>query len=599
MPPLLDAIADLLRGASVHRDETEETERLAICHAEARLTHGFDLEEVTAEYASLRRTVIRLWGQTRGTLEEREVRLFDDVIDQAVAVAVRSYVESRTRTLQALDRISTVVLRADRLDDLLQQLLDVAIETMPVVDTAAILLVEGHRLRMHALVSLDHAKTGDDTILIGEGFAGSIAAHKTSRHLVGHEIDRVVVDPALRGKGLEALYGVPFIVDGEVIGVAHMGSLTAAGFSNEDITLFTAMAERASTAVHQHAIRQESARLIEILEAGDPCLTLDAQWRITFVNDGQQRISRTPASRSIGRRFWDVWPQTADPKSNYWIEYHRVMQERIPVEFEEYYAPLDLWTHVTAYPTRDGGIAIFFRDANERKELEEARDRFIAVLGHDLRTPLTAINMTAATLLERGSLDPTAKKSLSRITSASTRMARIISDVLDWAAVGHDQGLKISYEHVDLASVCERVVAEIRAAHPGRVVDFTREGTCEGLWDSGRMAQVVSNLVANAIQHGAPRAPIRVTLRDLGEDIILEVHNEGSPIPADRIPRLFDPFASRPDPASSGSKHRLGLGLYIVGQIVAAHRGTVDLDSRIDTGTTFRVRLPKSPAGRD
>jgi signal transduction histidine kinase len=593
VPPLLDAIADVLESSDRH--SARAAERLAMSHGETRLQHGFDLEEVTAEYAALRSCVIALWSREAGALDEHEVRLLNAAIDQAIGAAVRRYVEARTRTLQALDRFSSVALHTEHLDELLQELLAVLTETMPVIDTATILLMDGDHLRIEANTRFDGLDARGEIIRMGEGFAGSIVERGSPRHLIGPEIEELVVDPDLPGKGLQALYGVPLSVAGKVIGVAHMGSRTASGFSSEDCTLFTAMAERAANVVHQRAMSENADRLIEILEAGDPCFIMDAQWRVTFVNRRQERISRTPAARSIGRPFWEVWPQAARPDSKYWTEYRRVMRDRVPVEFDEYYAPLDLWTHVTAYPTEDGGMAAFIRDINDRKRLEEARERFIAVLGHDLRTPLSAISMSAQTLLSREELHPSLHKGLSRIMDASARMARIISDVLDWATVRQGDALSISREPTDLASVCERVVAEAAAADPDRTLDYSHQGSCYGSWDAGRMEQVVSNLVANAIQHGSSDTPVRVLLRDRGDHVTLEVHNEGAPIPGDRVSQLYEPFFSRRPENEVAQQGNLGLGLYIVARVVDAHHGRVQIESSAETGTTFRVSVPKFP----
>jgi len=115
----------------------------------------------------------------------------------------------------------------------------------------------------------------------------------------------------------------------------------------------------------------EGEHAAELLELGDAFLELDSSWRIVRVNANQERLSRTPRARSLGRVFWDVWPETASPESTYHREYHRCMEARVPVQFVEYFAPLDLWTGVTAYPIHGGGIAVFFRDVSAVKRAEQ------------------------------------------------------------------------------------------------------------------------------------------------------------------------------------------------------------------------------------
>jgi PAS domain S-box-containing protein len=164
-----------------------------------------------------------------------------------------------------------------------------------------------------------------------------------------------------------------------VIGVATMASLSAHDFSADDKQLFRAMAQRATSLVVQAQLVASHTRALEALEHGDAFLLLDRGWRIVLVNESQERLSRRPRGETLGRVFWEVWPETAAPGTRYWAEYHRCMEDRVPVAFEEYFAPLDLWTAVTAYPTRDG-IAIFFRDVSARRRIEAERDEAAALL---------------------------------------------------------------------------------------------------------------------------------------------------------------------------------------------------------------------------
>ncbi|MDI1475461.1 PAS domain S-box protein [Polyangium sp. y55x31] len=133
---------------------------------------------------------------------------------------------------------------------------------------------------------------------------------------------------------------------------------------------------------HEHACHDAAdlARAFDVLDRGEPCFVLDRDFRYVFVNPGQERLSRRSRSETLGRTLWEVFPTVAGPHSRYFREYHRAMLERVPVEFDEYYAPLDLWTHVNVYPTKEGGIAVFFRDITARKRDEEERGRLLAAL---------------------------------------------------------------------------------------------------------------------------------------------------------------------------------------------------------------------------
>jgi signal transduction histidine kinase len=140
------------------------------------------------------------------------------------------------------------------------------------------------------------------------------------------------------------------------------------------------------------------------------------------------------------------------------------------------------------------------------------------------------------------------------------------------------------------------VVDEVRMSHPDRTLEETHDGDGDSEWDSDRLAQVVTNLLGNALAYSPPGSP--VTVRTRGEDgwVTLEVHNTGDPIPRERLPLLFEPFERGTD-SGSGSRS-IGLGLFIVDRVVHAHGGTVEVRSTVGDGTTFTVRLPRSPASR-
>lgn len=236
----------------------------------------------------------------------------------------------------------------------------------------------------------------------------------------------------------------------------------------------------------------------------------------------------------------------------------------------------------------------------KRSELKLAqtalfRDQFIGILGHDLRNPLSAIRASAQLLL-RKPLEPGQEKALWRIVHSSGRMGRMISDVLDLARGHLGGGLPLHRQRMNLPEVCRHVLDELGVTHPDRslLLDVQTDGW--GEWDPDRVAQVVSNLVGNALEHGMPDEPVRVKISEAAgssSEVCLAVHNEGDPIPPAQLWTIFEPFRSSPQP-QRGSKG-LGLGLYIVHQIAEAHGGTVKVHSTAEDGTTFEVRLPRKP----
>ncbi|MFZ0499197.1 MAG: hybrid sensor histidine kinase/response regulator [Steroidobacteraceae bacterium] len=230
------------------------------------------------------------------------------------------------------------------------------------------------------------------------------------------------------------------------------------------------------------------------------------------------------------------------------------------------------------------------RDLKERTESLRLNEMFTAVLGHDLRNPLNAI-INCAYLLEQRPDEATARDVAGRILSNGKWMSRMIGDVLDLARVHLAGGLPIQRSPMALDTLVASVVAAYQVTHPGRAIEITREGPVKGLWDEDRLRQVLTNLIGNAMEHGEAGAAVRVQLDGTSEDtVVLTVINPGT-IPAELLPRLFDPFHRGRSPQSRG----LGLGLYIVQQIISGHGGCVEVQSGVAGRTVLRVTLPRRP----
>ncbi len=224
----------------------------------------------------------------------------------------------------------------------------------------------------------------------------------------------------------------------------------------------------------------------------------------------------------------------------------------------------------------------------DEREAGELREQFIAVLGHDLRNPLAAVAM-GATLLQRKAHDPVSVTTAAqRIERSTLRMSRLIDDVLDFARGRLGSGIGVSVSVTSsLGPSLEGVTAELREAHPDRRItsDIALDGSVR--CDVDRVQQLLSNLLANALSHGQASAPVGVSARFDGDVVVIQVHNEGDPIPADRIDKVFAPFWRR-----TAAREGLGLGLYICAQIARSHAGTVTATSSAEQGTTFTARLP-------
>lgn len=234
----------------------------------------------------------------------------------------------------------------------------------------------------------------------------------------------------------------------------------------------------------------------------------------------------------------------------------------------------------------------FFQLYRQRQELAETlrlNEELMAVVGHDLRNPLNVVLMTTA-VLETTS-DPQLKKCVERLQSSGARMQQIIEELFDLARARLGGGIPIERKPLDLEAVTRKAVAEFEATSPSRPIDVRVSGDVNGSWDAGRLAQVLSNLIGNALRHGSVSVPITVELSGGEQEVVASVHNGGT-IPPDLMPRLFEPF--QPGVGRRTRAEGLGLGLYIVQQIVHAHGGEVRVSSSPEAGTRFEVRLPRN-----
>lgn len=233
-------------------------------------------------------------------------------------------------------------------------------------------------------------------------------------------------------------------------------------------------------------------------------------------------------------------------------------------------------------------------ELRQRTETLRLNEMFMAVLGHDLRVPLSAIVM-AAQSLERRSTDAGTRDAAARIRGTGRRMGAMIDDLLDAARSRLGGGIVVNGEPADLGRLVEGVLDELRTAHPDRVIELHLTGDLAGRWDTSRLGQLVSNLVGNALQHGEPDQAVQVEVDGRAADLLsLSVMNAGT-IPPDLLPQLFDPFRGKR--RAAGRHDGLGLGLFIVRQIALAHGGRVCVDTSQPGRTRFVVQLVRSLAG--
>ena len=232
--------------------------------------------------------------------------------------------------------------------------------------------------------------------------------------------------------------------------------------------------------------------------------------------------------------------------------------------------------------------------AEEQRTRLEFEQQLIGIVSHDLRNPLSVILFGTQSLLNRGELEPRVARTLGRIQASAERATRMVRDLLDFTQARLGGGLQVKREPQSLHDVTRAAVEELRAAHPERELRLELTGEARGEWDADRLSQVVGNLVSNAVKYSTPGTPVTVKQSASGDDVLLEVHNQGNPIPPEAHARLFQPL-QRAVATIDKESRSVGLGLYIVEQIIRAHQGLIDVVSTEAQGTTFRVRLPSGP----
>lgn len=219
-------------------------------------------------------------------------------------------------------------------------------------------------------------------------------------------------------------------------------------------------------------------------------------------------------------------------------------------------------------------------------------EQLIGIVSHDLRNPLNTISLTAAVMARRDTLGAQDAKFVQRIQNASQRAANLIGDLLDFTQARLGGRIPVKARPTNLHDLLRSVLVEIEAAHPDRIAIALEAQSPQGEWDPDRLSQVVENLVVNALKYGAPGGTVRVSTRSDDSSVMIDIHNDGVPIPPEQVAVIFEPLHRAAEVSQPNPDRSIGIGLYIVKHIVEAHGGTIGVDSVAERGTTFTVRLP-------
>lgn len=226
------------------------------------------------------------------------------------------------------------------------------------------------------------------------------------------------------------------------------------------------------------------------------------------------------------------------------------------------------------------------------ERVDHSREIFLGIIGHDLRSPLSAVSMVASLLEEHGELSGLAQKMASQIAISVRAMERMVRDLLDFTGTRLGARMTVNRQPMNAALLCEEVIEESRSIHPTRVFTLETSGDGHGDWDPARLRQLLSNLLGNAVQHGASTTPVGLVLDGTGNDVVISVRNHGTPIPRDALTLIFDPLRRNISDDLCRPAGSIGLGLYIAREVAHMHGGAIQVSST-EEETVFMIRLPR------
>jgi PAS domain S-box-containing protein len=450
-----------------------------------------------------------------------------------------------------------------------------------------------HPSQLHKLRVGKAALAGDSTLVAEIG--------RASEH--SDLIDTEIV----RRLDVRSAIVVPFVVMGAPVAIATFMMTSESGrrHSGEDLVLAEEIARRAAQIIenarlHQQ-LRQSEARFRVALEhANISVFETDLELRVGWVYNARLGM---PDSELVGKTVSEVLGAETSVDLDELQRRVITTGEGASTAFNTIRAGKLRHLLVRCQPSRGiagiVGVTGTAIDVTELKEVEEQlarelgfRERMIGVLGHDLRNPVSAVLALTGLLRREDGIGDKAGEKLKVIELSARRMNEMIGTLLDFTQLRFRGSLPVATEEIDLDELAQGIVAELRAAHRKRTIELCASGNLRGRWDPGRIAQLLSNLAANALGHGAIESAVRVALAEEGDAVRLSVSNRGPVIPPEIVDRLFEPFQQGTQSNGNG-RRGLGLGLFIVREIVRAHGGAIDVSSYDDL-TTFAVRLPRT-----
>ncbi len=356
----------------------------------------------------------------------------------------------------------------------------------------------------------------------------------------------------------------------------------------------------------REALKRAREKADEILSSiADVFFALDADWRYVYFNDRAERITHKKREEVLGRRLFEVFP--ALENTEIYKAYRRVMTERAPIEFETFAPVIKCWVFLSIYPTREGGISVYYRDISEQKRAEsemaaakmeaeranQAKSKFLAAASHDLRQPVQSLVLQMALAERQIAANPPALETLGRMRGSLEGLNGLLSAILDVSRL--DAGVEALPEAVDLGVLLGRLAIEYRpkAERCGLVL----RAAPRELWamaDPALLERALRNLIENALRY-TPTGGVLIGLRRRGERVRIDVVDTGIGVPEDKRNDIFEEFVQLENPG----RHLvlgLGLGLAIVARIAKVMDATIEVSSKQGRGSRFSLTLPSAEA---
>lgn len=531
------------------------------------------------------------------------------------------------RRLVAFERIATAALETDDVGTFLHSLLGVFLGAADSAETVSILHRQGDTLTVRASIGLVDGGGIGYTIPVGFGFAGRVAGSGAAELVRGDALASMVRGP-LQVQGLRVLYGVPLVSEGQVIGVAHIGSTRTDSFTEAEMRLFRAVVERASWVMARGHARKRLYDVFDVAPVGIAVFRPPA-YSCEFANHAFLECCG-------GRDLVDLGGRPSGPADRMVARFERVIRDgesividelrSVPEGAPEGGGPKDARTlRLSLHPLRDAlgrpeevlMVAIDLtqqvrvRQALQKSERERERlleleraarkeaetasrmkDAFLATVSHELRTPLSAI--LGWTSNARRGVTQDLDRVLATIERSAQSLAHLVDDVLDLSRVVSGK-LRLNLAPVELARVLGGAMDAVRPAAEAKGVELenlTSSDLGRLAADGDRLQQVVWNLLSNAVKFTPAGGRVQLSAVRDEERVTLRVQDSGQGIDPSFLQHVFDPFRQA-DASPSRSHGGLGLGLAIAKQLVVAHGGTIRVESEgLGKGATFTTELP-------